>query len=70
MVLFFAAISAAAAGPPPVRVERTARASVTIMRPHPASPETWDPAMRPNQREILKREPAGADVRLRLTEFE
>jgi hypothetical protein len=70
MVLLLAALSAAAASPPPVRVERSARASVTIVRPYRASPKSWSPGSSPNQREIVKKEPDGAEVRLRLTEFE
>ena len=70
MVLLLAALSAAAAGPPPVRAGQLARASITILRPHRASAETWSPAARPNQREIVKEEPDGRQVRLRLTEFE
>lgn len=70
MVLVLAILSAVAASPPPVRVEERARASVTIVRPHRASSESWNPAGRPNQREIDKQEPDGRRVRLRLTEFE
>jgi len=70
MVLLLAALSAAAAGPPPVKVEQRARASITIVRPYRASPKSWNPALSPNQREIVKKEPGGAEVRLRLTEFE
>jgi len=70
MVLLFAALSAAAASPPPVRAEQRARASITILRPHRASSHTWDPISRPNQREIVRKAPDGGEVRLRLTEFE
>jgi hypothetical protein len=70
MVLLLAIFSAAAASPPPARVERSARVSITILRPHRATPETWNPSARPNQREIVKKELDGGEVRLRLTEFE
>lgn len=70
MVLLLAILSAASASPPPVRVEQRARASVTIVRPHRASSDSWNPVDRPNQREIVKKEPDGSAVRIRLTEFE
>lgn len=70
MLLQFLALSAASASPPPVKVEQRARASVTILRAHRASPQTWDPTARPNQREIMKKEADGEKVRLRLTEFQ
>lgn len=63
-------LSAAAASPVPVAVEQRARVSINILQPHRASPSTWNPATRPNQREIVKKEPDGRQVRLRLTEFE
>ena len=69
MVLRFL-LAAAAPAPAPVKVEQRARASVTILRAHQASPQTWKPTSRPNQREILKNEPDGEEVRLRLTEFQ
>lgn len=69
MLLLVAALSSAAS-PPTVRAEAIARVSVNILRPHRASPRTWEPALRPNQRELLKKEPDGTEVRLRLTEFE
>lgn len=74
MILLLAILSAtsAAASPPQAKVEQSARAraSITILRAHRASQAGWDPAVHPNQREILKKEPGGAEVRLRLTEFE
>lgn len=70
MVLLLLALSAADPGPAPVKVEERARASVTILRSHQASPQTWNPASRPDQREILKKEHGGDEVRLRLTEFQ
>lgn len=69
MLLLLAMLSAATA-PPPAKVEQRARASVTILRPHSASPTTWNPATRSDQREIVKKEADGAEVRLRLTEFQ
>lgn len=68
MVLLIAAL--AAASPPPAKAEQQARASVTILRGHRASAAGWAPASRPNQREIVKKEKDGSEVRLRLTEFE
>ena len=44
MLLLLAALSAAADSPAPAKVEQQARARVTILRPHLASPKTWDPA--------------------------
>jgi hypothetical protein len=70
MLLLLFALSATAPRPAPVKVEQRARASVTILRSHEASPQTWKPASRPDQREILKKEPDGEEVRLRLTEFQ
>jgi hypothetical protein len=70
MLLLFLALSAAPANPAPVKVEHRARTSVTILRAHQASPQTWDPVARPNQREMTKKEADGEEVRLRLTEFQ
>ena len=70
MVLLFLVLSAAPPAPSPFKVEQRARASITILRSHQASPQTWTPASRPDQREILKKEPDGEEVRLRLTEFQ
>jgi hypothetical protein len=70
MVLLLAVLSAAAASPPAVRAEQSARASITILTPHRATAHSWDPPSRPNQREMVKKEPDGRQVRLRLTEFE
>ena len=70
MFFLLAAASAAAASPPTAKVELRARASVTIVRPHLASPRTWDPATRSDQREMVKTEADGRAVRLRLTEFQ
>lgn len=70
MVLVLAALSVAAAGTPPVRAVQHARISITIVQAHRASPQTWDPVSRVNQREVVKKELDGGQVRLRLTEFE
>ena len=70
MLLLFISLSAAAPSPAPVKVEPRARANVTILRAHQASPRTWDPAARSNQREMTKKEADGEVVRLRLTEFQ
>jgi hypothetical protein len=72
MVLLFSILSAAsiAASPPPAKAAQRARASITILRGHRASQADWDPANRPNQREIMKKEPSGTEVLLRLTEYE
>jgi hypothetical protein len=69
-MLFLLAFSAAAASPLPVKVGERARASITILNAHRASPESWDPASRRHQREVIRKELDGAEVRLRLTEFE
>jgi len=70
MLLLFLALSAAPANLAPVKVQQRARASVTILRAHQASPQTWTPSARPDQREIKKKEADGEEVRLRLTEFQ
>lgn len=70
MVFLLAALSAAAANPPPLRAGQRARASITILQSHRASPETWRPASRPDQREIVRMERDGEQVQLRLTEFQ
>lgn len=54
----------------PNKVTGQAEARILILRPHKASRESWDPAARPNQREIVKKEKDGSQNRLRLTEFE
>ena len=69
-MVFLLAFSAAAASPPPVKVGERARASITILNAHRASPQSWDPASRRHQREVIRGELDGAEVRLRLTEFE
>jgi hypothetical protein len=70
MVLLFVILSAATASPPPLKVQQQARVSITILQAHRASQASWDPATRPNQREMMQKEQGGAEVRLRLTEFE
>jgi len=70
MVLLSAAVAAALATPPAVTVRERARASVTVLQPFRASPQTWNPTARPNQREVVRRQADGMEVRLRLTEFE
>jgi hypothetical protein len=70
MVLLILALSAAEAPRMPVKVEQRARASVTILKAHRASARTWDPAGRANQREVMKKEANGEEVRLRLTEYQ
>ncbi|HET9398778.1 MAG TPA: hypothetical protein VFO45_08175 [Sphingomicrobium sp.] len=62
--------AAASASPPPTRVVQQARATIVVLQPYQASVRTWDPVSSPNQREVLKIEPDGKVVRLRLTEFE
>jgi len=70
MFLLLLALAAPPADPAPVKVEQRARASVTIMPAHRASPQTWDPLARRDQRETVKKETDGQEVRLRLTEFQ
>lgn len=69
MVLVLALI-AAVASPPPVKAVESARVSIRVVRPHRASAETWNPAARSDQREVIKQEPDGTRQRLLLTEFE
>lgn len=70
MVLQLAVLAAAAASPPPVKVERRARVSITVLQPYRASLQSWAPSTRRNQREVVKKEVDGTEVLLRLTEFE
>jgi hypothetical protein len=70
MVLLLAAAAAAVATPPTVTVRERARANVIVLQPFRASPHTWNPSARPNQREVVRRQADGMEVRLRLTEFE
>lgn len=70
MALLLAFLLSASGNPAPVKVELHARAKVTILRPHKASPETWEPAINRSQKEIIRKEKDGSSVRLRLTEFE
>jgi hypothetical protein len=69
MVLLLAALAAAATAPA-VTVREHARASITILQAYRATPQTWNPGARPNQREVVRRQPDGVEVRIRLTEFE
>lgn len=63
-------LAAAVAAPPPARVEQRAKASVMILKPHQASHQTWNPASRSDQREIVRKEAEGSEQRLRLTEYQ
>ena len=69
MVLLALLLSAASSSPP-VRAEARAEARIRILNPHKASPETWNPAAKRNQREIVRAEKDGSQSLLRLTEFE
>lgn len=69
MLLLLATLAAATVDQAPVKVEQRPRASVTILRPHIASPRSWNPAVRPDQRETIRRDGKGEE-RLRLTEFQ
>lgn len=70
MDVFFALfLSAASASPVPKAVAQ-AQARITIFRAHKASPESWEPNARRDQRETVKKEKDGSQIRLRLTEFE
>ena len=70
MVVLYCILLSAADVPAPPKAEQRARASVTIVRPHRASAESWDPSARRDQKEIVKRDRDGTIIRLRLTEFE
>lgn len=70
MHFFLALFLSAAASSPPPKIAVRAEARITILRPHRASAESWEPAARRNQREIVKKEKDGSKTRLRLTEFE
>lgn len=58
------------ASSPPHIVAVRAQARITILRSHKASPDNWDPVAKRHQRELVKKETDGSEVRLRLTEFE
>lgn len=70
MHLPLALLLAASIGSIPVKPSNQARAAVTILRPYVASPQSWEPRSKPNQREVVIREKDGRQTRLRLTEFE
>lgn len=72
MDFFLTLFLSAAGSTPPYKVaaQAQAQARITILRAYKASPESWDPAAKRNQREIVRRERDGSTVRLRLTEFE
>jgi hypothetical protein len=70
MLHMLAALATIVSKPSPANVEQRARATVTIVRPHRSSAETWKPGSRRNQREIVKQESDGSTARLRLTEYE
>ena len=70
MDFLLALFLSASGSPPPVKAELRARASVTILRAHRASPNSWGPAAHRNQKEIVTREKDGTPILLRLTEFE
>ena len=70
MALLLALLLFAGDRRPPDKVDARAHAKITILRPYNASPESWDPGARPNQREIVRTDEDGSAVRLRLTEFE
>jgi len=65
-----ALLLSAASGPPPATVAVRAQARIMIVQGHKAASETWTPAARRNQREIVRQEMDGSRVRLRITEFE
>ena len=65
-----ALLLSAAHSPAPAKVELSARVQIRVLRAHKASPETWDPAGKPGQKEVIRKEKDGSVVRLRLTEFE
>jgi hypothetical protein len=68
--LLLALFLSAANSTPPVRAEARAEARIRILNPHKASQETWDPGAMRNQKEIVRVEKDGSQIRLRLTEFE
>ena len=70
MDFLLALLMSNSSGSPPAKVELRARASVTILRAHRASPKGWDPAANRNQKEVIAREKDGTPLLLRLTEFE
>lgn len=70
MVFIYSTLLSVAGGPLPPKVEQRARVSVTIIQAYRASSNSWDPAARRNQKEVVKREGDGTPVLLRLTEFE
>ena len=70
MVLLLAILAAASSAPPPLKVERRARAAVTIVQGRAITAEQWRPASDSAQREKIQAEPDGSRSRLRLTEFQ
>lgn len=70
MDFLLALLLSTSSNPTPGKVEPRARATVTILRPHKASPETWDPISNRTQKEVIRKEKDGSSIRLRLTEFE
>lgn len=69
MVLLLA-LWTVAADTPLVKVRQPARVSITVLNGHRASPQSWDPAARRDQREVITKDSDAFKVRLRLTEFQ
>lgn len=70
MVLIYCTLLSAASGPLPPKVERSAHVTITILQPHRAGIESWNPSARRDQKEIVKKERDGTRHLLRVTEFE
>lgn len=70
MVLLLCAFLSATPTSDPAKAEQRAHVSVRILNPYRASAAGWKPAVRRNQREIMKREKDGTSLLIRLTEFE
>lgn len=70
MVLLLAILATASNASPSPRVERRARAAVTIVQGRAITAEQWRPASDSAQREKIQVELDGSKTRLRLTEFQ
>ena len=69
-MILLAILASAAKAPEPPKVERRARATVTVVAGREISASGWKPEKDASQREVVHVEPDGRTVTLRLVEFQ
>ena len=70
MLLLLAALSSSASSQEVPVAQRQARVTVTIVRGHRVSAQSWTPDREPSQREVIRNAPDGSPQLIRLTEFQ